>query len=300
MMKEIAFELYSNISMCSQISQEMIEEVENNLIQEVISDSIHKHPLQFCYFSISVPKRENEINDDACFTNERSLGIADGVGGWNEYGIDPSLFSNELMKNALQIISNLAQKELIKENEMNSNYNYKDEIAQSNEKCLIEENQGKKVEIVPNVFHYPQLRNPKEILIEAHSICKFYGSATAILTTINFNQVNTVVMGDCRLLFLSFDERKENNPYTVRMLTKEMIHENGTPFQFALFPSINDISTLKTNSPNSLKNLELLEEKILSQRFHKDDVKDCLSYSFLVKEGDIILMGSDGKLIRLI
>lgn len=29
----------------------------------------------------------------------RLLAVADGVGGWNERGIDPSLFSKELCKN---------------------------------------------------------------------------------------------------------------------------------------------------------------------------------------------------------
>jgi len=32
------------------------------------------------------------------------LGVADGVGGWNEMGIDPSLFSNNLMKNCQRLV----------------------------------------------------------------------------------------------------------------------------------------------------------------------------------------------------
>jgi len=31
-------------------------------------------------------------------------GVADGVGGWNEMGIDPSLFSNNLMKNCQRLV----------------------------------------------------------------------------------------------------------------------------------------------------------------------------------------------------
>lgn len=31
------------------------------------------------------------------------LAVADGVGGWNDVGVDPALFSNELCRNILQI-----------------------------------------------------------------------------------------------------------------------------------------------------------------------------------------------------
>ena len=32
------------------------------------------------------------------------LGVADGVGSWNQMGIDPSLFSNNLMKNCKRLV----------------------------------------------------------------------------------------------------------------------------------------------------------------------------------------------------
>jgi len=31
-------------------------------------------------------------------------GVADGVGGWRNKGVDPSLISNQLMKNAQQFV----------------------------------------------------------------------------------------------------------------------------------------------------------------------------------------------------
>ncbi len=37
------------------------------------------------------------------FTNS---GVADGVGGWREYGIDPSLFSSSLMEACRSLIDN--------------------------------------------------------------------------------------------------------------------------------------------------------------------------------------------------
>lgn len=43
-----------------------------------------------------------QFGDDSCFTVSHTkadiLGVADGVGGWRNYGIDPGVFSDELMR----------------------------------------------------------------------------------------------------------------------------------------------------------------------------------------------------------
>ncbi|KAI1715914.1 stage II sporulation protein E (SpoIIE) domain-containing protein [Ditylenchus destructor] len=48
------------------------------------------------------------IGEDACFiTNFKSThvtGVADGVGGWQKYGIDPSVVSSKLMRNCADIV----------------------------------------------------------------------------------------------------------------------------------------------------------------------------------------------------
>ena len=51
----------------------------------------------------------NVYGDDACFiANFKSThvtGVADGVGGWKKYGIDPSQFSSQLMRNCADIVN---------------------------------------------------------------------------------------------------------------------------------------------------------------------------------------------------
>ena len=37
---------------------------------------------------------EKKKPEDAYFTSERSIAVADGVGGWSLQGVDPSLYSN--------------------------------------------------------------------------------------------------------------------------------------------------------------------------------------------------------------
>jgi hypothetical protein len=45
-----------------------------------------------------IPKGQNTQSEDAFFITEKGVGLSDGVGGWNNYGINSSLFSNELMQ----------------------------------------------------------------------------------------------------------------------------------------------------------------------------------------------------------
>ena len=42
------------------------------------------------------PDKMEKGGEDAYWANDKLLAIADGVGGWNSRGIDPSLYSREL------------------------------------------------------------------------------------------------------------------------------------------------------------------------------------------------------------
>ncbi|XP_076344822.1 protein phosphatase PTC7 homolog isoform X1 [Tachypleus tridentatus] len=52
--------------------------------------------------------RKGQFGDDACFIAKYKtsdvLGVADGVGGWRTYGIDPSLFSYSLMETCERLV----------------------------------------------------------------------------------------------------------------------------------------------------------------------------------------------------
>ncbi len=54
---------------------------------------------------MKVSKNEDQEKcEDAFFVHERAIGVADGVGSWNKYGISAAAFANELMDNSLRII----------------------------------------------------------------------------------------------------------------------------------------------------------------------------------------------------
>jgi len=50
--------------------------------------------------SIPHPSKKYKGGEDAYFISHHVYGIADGVGGWERHGIDPSLYSNKLMHEA--------------------------------------------------------------------------------------------------------------------------------------------------------------------------------------------------------
>ncbi|XP_046840868.1 protein phosphatase PTC7 homolog [Xenia sp. Carnegie-2017] len=64
----------------------------------------------YCGFSKNLlpSKKNRSFGEDAFFITEDKvrnvLGVADGVGGWRNYGIDPSLFSSALMENCKNLI----------------------------------------------------------------------------------------------------------------------------------------------------------------------------------------------------
>ena len=61
--------------------------------------------------SSSSSSQSSNPADDASVRNVASvkgnadvIGVADGVGGWRDYGVDPGLFSNHLMRNCERLV----------------------------------------------------------------------------------------------------------------------------------------------------------------------------------------------------
>lgn len=44
------------------------------------------------------PDKAAKGGEDACFASDNVIAVADGVGGWADYGIDPGLYSKKLCK----------------------------------------------------------------------------------------------------------------------------------------------------------------------------------------------------------
>lgn len=61
-------------------------------------------PFEFVSGGYKVSKKRGTPSGDAYFVSKLGMGIADGVGGWNAYGIDPAGFSNQLMSECKKLV----------------------------------------------------------------------------------------------------------------------------------------------------------------------------------------------------
>lgn len=62
--------------------------------------------IQCSYSMIAHPQKVLKGGEDAFFVTDFVVGIADGVGGWMDKGVDPALYANKLMEGAQQAVVN--------------------------------------------------------------------------------------------------------------------------------------------------------------------------------------------------
>ena len=60
-------------------------------------------------WSIPAPEKKDKGGEDAYYTSNRAVAIADGVGGWTELGVDPGKYSRELMAQIEAALNNLPE-----------------------------------------------------------------------------------------------------------------------------------------------------------------------------------------------
>jgi protein phosphatase PTC7 len=78
--------------------------IKSNFSTKIINNLENSKGLIFNFGVTSLPHREKRAKggEDASCASKEILSVADGVGGWSEYGIDPSLYSNNLCSNILE------------------------------------------------------------------------------------------------------------------------------------------------------------------------------------------------------
>lgn len=172
-------------------------------------------------------RKKWSFGDDACFIARQKktdvLGVADGVGGWRSYGVDPSVFPYSLM---------MTCQRLVKEGHFQSQA----------PKNIISDG------------YYELLENKAPML----------GSCTACVVALHQEEktLYTANLGDSGFLVI------RNGKVVHR--SEEQQHYFNAPFQLAVAP------------------------KTLRGLVHSDSPESAVSTSFGVKEGDIVLVGTDG------
>ncbi|KAL0483136.1 serine/threonine phosphatase [Acrasis kona] len=186
----------------------------------------------YCKRKAVCDKRTHPTGEDAyMFANNvkmTAIGVADGVGGWSEYNIDPSIVSLQLMQNCKQLFSS-------------EQPNVKEDATQER---LME---------VETISHM-SVPMPKRVLIDAYSMLstqKFVeaGSTTACVVTIDDSlNLSYANIGDSGFIVI----RPSTGETIFR--SREQQHYFNAPFQLAVIPphiyQFCDPSLLLTDSPN--------------------------------------------------
>jgi len=193
-----------------------------------------------------IPKNEKG-GEDAFFTTDRAIGVADGVSGWYQYGIDSSKFSTLLMENCRKYIR------MLKDNPIDLT----------------------------------------EILKKAYSETNPIGSSTATLCVINGDKLNAINLGDSGFILF----RQMDGEYLSYTVSKEQAHNFNTPFQLSRAPTHEEIKNLRhfVHEDEITRLHKMLENDDICQ----DKPEDCDKYEFVIKDSDIIVLGTDGIFLVL-
>ncbi|XP_023232950.1 protein phosphatase PTC7 homolog [Centruroides sculpturatus] len=171
--------------------------------------------------------RRGQFGDDACFVAKYKttdvLGVADGVGGWRTYGVDPSQFSSSLMRTCERIV-------------LSGRFNPQSPAG------------------IIAASYYELLENKEHII----------GSSTACVLVLNRDNsmLYTANIGDSGFLIIRQGQ--------IVHRSEEQQHYFNTPFQLSLPP------------PS------------ISRQVHNDGPELAETSSFVVQEGDLILLATDG------
>jgi serine/threonine protein phosphatase PrpC len=170
------------------------------------------------------------------------LVIADGVGSWNKYKIDPKLYSNELCRN-------------ISENFQHYELSLKIRGKFKNMSCTFSDFN----------YEYDNYREvysetiAKKLLVQSVNMTKAKGSSTCSLLMLDKSNGRLFgsYVGDSVYLIA----RPTNGVYTTVYMSKEQMHDFLTPYQVGV---------------------------------DSDDSRVALTNSFELRNGDIIVLASDG------
>ena len=199
------FRMSAKVEVKSEIPR--VSSVEHNIIRPLRlhkeEKSSNKLKLVFGSYMAAHPKSrfaplDSSSSADASLADEdlQIFGVADGVGEWETFGLDPGLFPKELMAFFSE--------------------GYKQAVA---------EIQGKVGDICPIL---------KILLSEAYCKTTSYGSSTVLLGVLHHNSLYTVSLGDSTYVVLRPREKRSKLNEVFRL--PEQQHSFNCPYQLARFP----------------------------------------------------------------
>lgn len=204
--------------------------------------------------------------------------MADGVGGWHEFGIDPSKFSFNLMKTCKRLVE--------QDTTANKTITSKTPIE------LLEQSYQTLVEDKNNAY-----------LIGSSTACiLLFHHDTNLLHACNLGDSGFVVVRANRIIHRSQEQQHYfNSPYQIAILPPPKsaagmasAAAKSTPSNAANVSSSTSSTLNSTSATSSTTNQREQEERSDDETLICDSPDAASSSSLELKEGDFIVMGTDG------
>ena len=199
---------------------------------------------------------------DSFFFSSNAAGIADGVGEWEwRFKLDPRKFAEQLMKGCLVAAS--------EKTDSTSSSSSAEETAQ-------------------------------RILTEGYDLAKAFGSSTACVASLDDKgeRLGIANLGDSGLVHFRKQFLTGAFSMTCVMRTREQQHSFNTPFQLSRVPDPKNFDEI-SHDPMYSELITALRSLSGRQLSGMDTPADCELYSSKVKEGDLIVLATDGVLDNL-
>lgn len=223
-----------------------------------------------------ISKSKGKPAEDSLFVTPTAVGIADGVGGWIEYGVDSSKFSNELMQNCAREVQqlNLQMEKIDETSSESSSYDLfgADHLETTNRgDIIVSEVDSVSQESSPTKL--VKKLDPKTILSKAFKKVKSVGSSTACVWAFDPStaELDVANLGDSGFLVL----RKIKKSLKVVYQSEEQQHWFNAPYQLTRMP-------------------RGFAKKHKISGYYSDKPEDAEEYKWKLQRGDIILLATDG------
>jgi serine/threonine protein phosphatase PrpC len=200
---------------------------------------------------------------DSFFFTTSAAGVADGVGEWEwRFKLDPRKFAEQLMKGCL-LASN----------------------RQRSYAC----NSSTEVE-----------EKAQSVLSEGFDSARAFGSSTACVLTLDScgERMGIANLGDSGLIHFRKQFLTGALSMTCVMRTREQQHGFNTPYQLSRLPDPEQYDEI-AQDPLYLELIKSLRSLSGRQLSKIDKPTDCELYSSRLKEGDLLLLATDGALDNL-
>lgn len=200
---------------------------------------------------------------DAFFFSTSAAGVADGVGEWEwRFKLDPRKFAEQLMKG-----------------------------------CLTASGQNKYKSCSSSV---EVEQRTQTVLSEGYESATAFGSSTACIMTLDDHgeRMGVANLGDSGLIHFRKQFLTGALSMTCVMRTREQQHGFNTPYQLSRLPDPSQYDEI-AQDPLYHELIQGLRSLTGRQLSRIDQASDCELYSSRLKEGDLIMLATDGVLDNL-